>query len=309
MSEVKADVVVVGGGIVGLAAAWALLRLGAEVTVVERDHLGRGASWSGGGLLSPLPPGNCPKSLRPLLDDSLERYPDWCAELAECSGIDPEYWQCGGRYSGARGDKQLPDLAQVRNPRLLKALVAALRQSGARLLEQHEVIGWAVDRDRLVGVRTAQTTLHCQRALLAAGAWSAALGAVDVQPVKGQMLLFKLAAGVVTEVRISDEGYVIPRRDGHILIGSTLEHVGFDLSPTSEALRQLTDLAYTLAPELKGQSPLRHWAGLRPYRTSAEVPHLAEDARTRGLFHACGHYRLGITLAPASAAAISALMQ
>ncbi len=307
VADVNADVVVVGGGIIGLATAWELKRRGATVTVVERDGLGRGASWSGGGLLSPLPPGICPDSLRPLLDDSLKRYPGWCTELAERSGIDPEYWQCGGRYLREQGDELLPDLAQVRNPRLLKALIAALRHAGVRLLEGHEVIGWQRTGDRLVGVRTAQTTIPCAQALLAAGAWSKTLGAADIRPVKGQMLLFRLPAGAVAEVRISDEGYVIPRRDGYMLVGSTLEHAGYDLTPTDAARLQLTRLARSLAPELNDHNAIRHWAGLRPH-IAADTPRLAEDEHTRGLFHASGHYRLGITLAPASAVTVATLM-
>lgn len=307
IADENTDVVVVGGGIIGLATAWELQRRGAAVTVVERDRLGRGASWSGGGLLSPLPPDSCPESLRPLLADSLERYPAWCAELAGRSGIDPEYWRCGGRYLRTQGDELLPDLAQVRNPRLLKALIAALRDAGVRLLEGHEVIGWQRAGDRLVGVHTAQASIPCAQALLAAGAWSKSLGARDIHPVKGQMLLFRLPAGAVTEVRISEEGYVIPRRDGHILVGSTLEHVGFDLKPTAAARQQLTTLACALAPELSGSAPIQQWAGLRPH-IPADVPRLAQDEQTRGLFHASGHYRLGITLAPASAAAVAALM-
>lgn len=302
MSQMSAspDVVVVGGGIIGLSTAWALSKRGAKVVVLERDAMGRGASWAGGGILSTLPPGHCPEALRPLLDDSLQRYPDWCAELAECSGIDPEYWICGGRYLDACGEKALPDLAQVRNPRLLKALAVALRRRGVDLHEGQEVLGWQVNGGKLRGVKTRHSVWPCARAVLAAGAWSGALGATGIRPIKGQMLLFKLQPGEVNQILIDDEAYVIPRRDGHVLVGSTLEDVGFDLSATVGAREWLSVKGRALCPMLKNAAKLRHWSGLRP-RASDERPLLDADPCITGLYRATGHFRAGITLAPGSA--------
>lgn len=294
------DVIVVGGGVIGLATAWALCKRGARVVVLERDAIGRGASWAGGGILSPLPPGHCPESLRPLLDDSLQRYPAWCAELAECSGIDPEYWVCGGRYIGASGEMALPDLAQVRNPRLLKALAVALRRRGVELHEGHEVSGWQVSGGKLRGVKTRHAVWPCARAVLAAGAWSAALGATGIRPIKGQMLLFKLQPGDLNQIVIDDEAYVIPRRDGHVLVGSTLEDVGFDVTATDEARDWLMRKATLLSSVLAEAKPVQQWSGLRP-NSEQGLPLLRESQTVAGLHHATGHSRIGITLAPGSA--------
>ncbi len=296
------EVVVIGGGIIGLSIAEELAVRGREVVVLERDRIGRAASWAGGGILSPLPPGSCPPLLQPLLDDSLRRYPQWCADLQTLSGIDPEYWVCGGRYLSDEGERQLPTLAQVRNPRLLHALVGSLRARDVALQEEVEVLGWQQQAGQLTGVETAQGIWQCQQAVLAAGAWSGGLSPLPVQPVKGQMLLLDGAPGQLSEILIGEEVYLVPRRDGQILLGSTLEQAGFDTVPTAAAEAWLLHRARRLWPSVDKHPVIRQWAGLRPSPGPARVlPLMGADPQLRGLFHCSGHFRIGITLAPASA--------
>ncbi|WP_051361834.1 NAD(P)/FAD-dependent oxidoreductase [Solimonas soli] len=300
------DVAIVGGGVIGMACAEALSRAGQSVCIVEKGELGRGASWAGGGMLCPLPPDHVPEPIRELLAESLALYPEWCARLQRESGIDPEYWECGADYIKNDGRHiEYPRLAQVRNPRLMKALAGTLRARGVSVREHSTALGW-IEADGVVnGVRTTRGDIACGKAVLAAGAWSAALGADDVRPAKGQMLLLRSTPGHLPRMLIGDEVYLIPRRDGHILVGSTIEDVGFDVAPTAAARTHLLARAVRLWPPAAGLPLVAHWAGLRP-RLAGDGPALGPHPRTGGLWLATGHFRIGLTLAPASAARIAA---
>lgn len=287
-----------------MACAEALSRRQLRVCVIEKGELGRAASWAGGGLLSPLPPDRCPEAIRPLLEESLALYPEWCARLQRESGIDPEYWVCGADYIKAGGERiPYPQMAQVRNPRLLKALAETLRRRGVALLERTEALGWIETAGAVRGVRTSDGDIVCQAAVLAAGAWSAALGAEGIRPVKGQMLLLNASPGWLERVRIGETAYLIPRRDGRLLLGSTLERAGFDVSPTLDARTRLLEAGEHLQPGLSSWPVLAHWAGLRP-KAPDGLP-MVGPAPALGLYLAVGHFRLGITLAPVTAAHLS----
>ncbi|MFT4047245.1 MAG: FAD-dependent oxidoreductase [Solimonas sp.] len=292
------DVAIVGGGVIGLACAEALSRQGRSVCVIERGELGRAASWAGGGMLCPLPPDHVPEAIRPLLEESLALYPGWCERLQRESGIDPEYWECGADYFKADGRHlEYPRMAQVRNPRLLKALAGTLRRRGAALREHTEALGWIEDGGQVAGVRTSAGDVAARTVVLAAGAWSASLGAAGIAPAKGQMLLLRGAPGELPRLRIADDVYLIPRRDGHILVGSTVEDAGFDTTPTAQARDLLLARAQRVWPAAAGLPVVAHWAGLRP---RGEEPALGPDPQRAGLYLATGHFRIGITLAPAS---------
>lgn len=302
------DVAVVGGGVIGLATALALRDAGASVAVFDQGAFGRAASWAGGGILSPLPPGECPAALQPLLDDSLQRYPQWCEQLHADTGIDPEYWTCGAIHQTASGERRwLPSLAQVRNPRLCRALVARAVQRQVQLHGDTAVLGWQRAGDRVVGLHSAAGHLSCQHVILAAGAWSARLADVPVSPVKGQMLLLRTAPGELGHMLIGDEAYLVPRRDGALLLGSTLEQAGFDRGTTGVARERLLSLAEDLLPGVRRYPVEAQWAGLRP-ASATGLPLIGADARLAGLWHCSGHHRIGITLAPGSAALIASLV-
>lgn len=289
-----------------MACAEALSRIGHSVCVIEKNEVGRAASWAGGGMLCPLPPDHVPEAIRDLLAESLALYPEWCARLHCESGVDPEYQECGADYFKSTGQHiEYPRMAQVRNPRLMKALAGTLRVRGVALFEHTEVQGWLEEQGRLKGVRTMRGDIACERAVLAAGAWSAALGAEGVRPAKGQMVLLRGAPGELPRMLIADDVYLIPRLDGHILVGSTIEDAGFDTTPTAEARDTLLARARRLWPRSSELPVVMHWAGLRP-RPDGEAPTVGPHARIQGLWQATGHFRIGLTLAPATAARIVA---
>ncbi|MFZ6048041.1 glycine oxidase ThiO [Pseudomonas sp. CR3202] len=204
-------------------------------------------------------------------------------------------------------------VANVRNPRLTRALrEALLRMPNVSVRENCEVRGFIRDGQRITGVNTADGELLAERVVLCAGAWSgellASLGlSLPVEPVKGQMILFKCAEDFLPAMVLAKGRYAIPRRDGHILVGSTLEHAGFDKTPTFEALESLKASAFELLPQLKGAELVGHWAGLRPGSPEG-IPFIGPVPGVDGLWLNCGHYRNGLVLAPASCRLLADLM-
>jgi glycine oxidase len=207
----------------------------------------------------------------------------------------------------------MPDVANVRNPRLVKSLKAALLAlPNVTVHEQCEVSGFVRDGEKVVGVRTATGDVPGDRVVLAAGAWSGellkTLGLeLPVEPVKGQMILYKCSSDFLPSMILAKGRYAIPRRDGHILIGSTLEHEGFDKTPTLSALESLKASAVELIPALADAEVVGHWAGLRPGSPEG-IPYIGQLPGFDGLWLNCGHYRNGLVLAPASCQLLTDLL-
>jgi glycine oxidase len=199
----------------------------------------------------------------------------------------------------------LPDVAQIRNPLLGSALRASLLQRGVGLREHTEATGLLCHREEVRGICTATGEIYAPRVVVAAGAWSAHIlqgTGVDLQvtPVRGQMIQFQARPGLLRHIVQYRGHYVIPRNDGLILAGSTLEHSGFDKTVTAEAREELTRRSLALVPALSGFRVVRQWAGLRP-GTRDGVPKIGEHPAIRGLYLNTGHYRNGVVMAPASA--------
>jgi glycine oxidase len=203
------------------------------------------------------------------------------------------------------------DVAQVRNPRLLRALVSACDKRGVALLPHEPVIDLLRAGERIAGVRTARRRLSSGEVVLAAGAWSGELARTTlgldlaVAPVRGQMLLVLAPPGALSCMVLGAGGrYLIPRADGQILCGSTLEHVGFDRRTTLEGVSSLLHAALRLAPGLAHARLEIAWAGLRP-ATPDRLPFLGRARGLEGLVFATGHYRNGLVLAPVTAEIVS----
>jgi glycine oxidase len=199
----------------------------------------------------------------------------------------------------------MEQVAQVRNPRLLKALRVAAEDRGVEIVERCEVTGLTRRGDRVSGVSTSQGEFEAEAVVVCGGAWSASiLGELarvpEVAPVRGQMLLFRTPPQTVRRIVLAGARYVIPRRDGRVLVGSTVEHVGFDKSTTEEAKQELREAAFGLIPALQ-EAPLeQHWAGLRPGSPNG-VPYIGPHPELAGLYVNAGHYRNGVVMGLASA--------
>lgn len=338
---------IVGGGIIGLLTAYELAQAGRSVVVLERGTLGREASWAGGGILSPLYPWRYPEPVTRLASWGQAYYPRLVRALTDAGTIDPEWtpsamltlavsdaenaltWaelhESSLQLVGSDEVKRLvpglaiagpalwdPAVAQVRNPRLLAALARLLRQKGVEIREGSRVEAIQARGGRLRALSTRQGELHVEQCLIASGAWVDELvGAtglsLPVRPVRGQMLLLRARPGLLGPIILKEGRYLIPRRDGRILVGSTVEEVGFDCSTTATARDDLWAAATELMPEL-GQCPVEsQWAGLRPGSPDG-VPFIGPHPEIQGLFVCAGHYRNGIVLGPASARLVADLM-
>lgn len=206
----------------------------------------------------------------------------------------------------------LPDIRQVRNPRFTVALYRDILRRGVAVVEQTPIEGLDVKQGRITGVTTANSLYEADAVVICAGAWTEQLledlpNAPYIRPVRGQMLLFRGSPGAIRRMVLEASRYAIPRRDGRVLFGSTLEEVGFDKSTTSSARAELESLATQRFPVLKSFPIERHWAGLRP-GSPAGVPYIAPHTGIENLFVNAGHYRNGIVLGPASARLISDLI-
>jgi glycine oxidase len=199
----------------------------------------------------------------------------------------------------------MPDIANVRNPRLLRALGESLRRLGVIVHEQADVVGWRHAGGRVESLLTRDgRSFSAGNFVVCGGAWSSVLlndvTPLPVRPVRGQMLLFRLPAGELPCIVLAEGRYVIPRRDGHVLCGSTLEESGFDVTTTAVAKASLMASAARLWPALQGQAPLAHWAGLRPAAPEG-IPFIGPVPEYANLWVNAGQFRNGLVLAPASA--------
>jgi glycine oxidase len=199
----------------------------------------------------------------------------------------------------------MPTLGSVRNPRLGQALRARLQAMPNVVVNEGFVVNGFIQRDRQVlGVTTAQGELRAEKVIVCGGAWTATLLdslniRLPVRPVKGQMIAYQAPPGLVQRVVLKDGRYIIPRSDGLLLIGSTLEEAGFDKTTDSEALASLKQTAESILPALSKHSVAYHWAGLRPGSPDG-IPFIGALPEWSGVYVNAGHYRNGLVLAPAS---------
>ena len=198
----------------------------------------------------------------------------------------------------------MPDIKQIRNPKFVKALKASFEALSIPYHEHCEVEEIINSNNKVTGVRTNKKTILADKVIIASGAWSAQFNitrsSVNVIPVKGQMIMYKGEPDLVKRIILSEGHYIIPRKDGRILAGSTLERIGFDKTISSTAFDELHRSAVELVPLLEELPIERQWAGLRP-GTEKGIPYICQHDEVEGLYIHAGHFRNGIVLGAASA--------
>jgi glycine oxidase len=331
------EVIIVGGGIIGLSLAIALRRRGGRVLVVERGEPGREASYAAGGMLvdSSL---ETPPALQALAVASARMYPEFAHEIEVESGAkvdlrdhgtivirSPEDVQERPRVSmdelSPRALSELePELAAKRafylkersvDPRALSsAATKAAKNLSVDFSSGDPVNAVDLSQGQVTGVTTSKTAFLTRKVVICAGAWSGQIApcAFPTRPVKGQMLCLAMPSRTLLKHVIrSPKAYLIPRSDGRLLVGATVEEAGFDKRTDPGTIQRLHRAALELVPKLRDARILEDWAGLRP-GTPDNLPILGAT-QTPGCYVATGHFRDGILLAPITAKLMCAVIE
>jgi len=325
-----ADVVIAGAGIIGLSLALELRQRGLSVTVLERGQAMSSASWAAGGMLAVNDPQN-PAELMPLCVRSWELYPSYLDLVESLSGLrvplrtrrtlqEPK---CGSKSQGLATTAEIAELAPGLNPNdhcfewleegsvdpndLREAFPAALRASGGKLLESTEVLGVKSTGGNVV-VQTERENISAGMFVNCCGAWAGGelWGGVPVEPIKGHMANVRCEPDRLRCVVRTPGVYLVPRGDGRVTVGATIEHAGFDEVVHEAQVSGLMEAALRLLPEATIPSPIDAWTGLRP-GTPDGLPILG-SAQRANCWHATGHYRDGILLAPVTARVMAQAM-
>ena len=331
------DVIIVGGGIIGLSLSIALRKRGARVLVVERGEPGRESSYAAAGMLVDCA-AETPEALQPLAIASARMYPEFVHELQDESGIDVDLRDDGtillpppehvyerpgfvtSSFLPAPLSELEPGLADSQqtaihlkersvDPRALaSAAIKAARHREVDVASGTEVSGVLLSSNRVTGVKTEKTSYAAPVVVNCAGAWAGQWGPMKIptRPVKGQMLSVVGVARGPRHVIRAPEVYLVPRSDGRILIGATVEEAGFDKRTDATTIQRLHDLGIQLFPALKEGRMLEAWAGLRP-GSPDNLPILGAT-EIDGYFVATGHFRDGILLSPITALVMSQLI-
>lgn len=341
------DVLIVGGGIIGLALARELHRKNfGRITILERGLVGRESSHAAAGMLAPHAETDEADEFFRFCRDSGQLYPSFAAELFAETDVDVELDQSGTLYLAfserdarelrhrydwqksagldvehltARETRRIepfvsPDVLeslffpndwQVENRKLLHALHKYCELYGVRIRENAPIVSLSIENGRVTGAETETEKFPAGRVVLATGAWTSLIetgsfALPEIKPVRGQMISFHTAKRLFSKVIYSPRGYLVPRADGRVLAGATVEDAGFDKSLSDAGIDFVREHALEIAPSLVNLEIHEAWAGLRPFAADGR-PVVGEFSGLENLSIATAHYRNGILLAPLTA--------
>lgn len=353
-----AEVVIVGGGVIGLTIARALALRGIrDICLLEKGNIGSEASFAAAGMLAPQVEADSDDDFFRLACESRDLYPSFAAALHAETEIDVELdttgtlyvalsetdeEECEHRYSwqsragfqverltaedarklepcinpAIRSALLFPNDIQVENRRLICSLVESVKNHGVRIITGTYADEIIVEKNRTAGVRTPNGLIGCSRIVVAAGCWTSQIRIAtikghtpapivpQIEPIRGQMVCLEAKPQLTRHVIYSPRGYIVPRRDGRLLAGSTSEPVGFAKNATAGGINSILGQAMQISPAVSDLPISDSWAGLRP-KAADGLPVLGPCGEIEGLFYATGHYRNGILLAPVTGALIA----
>lgn len=350
----NSDVLIIGGGVIGLAIARELHKKGIKkITILERGAVGKEASHAAAGMLAPHAETDKLDDFFFFCQESNRLYPAFAEELFEETGVDIELdregtlylaftetdaqeirnrfeWQKGAglrvEHLSAQETRQTepfvsPDVLeslffpndwQVENRRLIQALQKFAELNEIEIRENTEVTRLLSEDRKITGAETGAEKFFAEKVILATGAWTSFLKAGNlalpqVKPIRGQMIAFHTAKRLFQKVIYSPRGYLVPRFDGRVLAGATVEDAGFDKSVSDAGTEFLRENALEIAPSLVNLEVAEKWAGLRPFAADG-LPILGSFPQVENLFLATAHYRNGILLAPLTAKVLAEKM-
>lgn len=334
------DAIIIGGGVIGLSLARQLQTSGFKVLVVEKHEPASEASAAAGGMLANCDP-HTPHVLKPLADAGAGMYPEFIRQLELDAGETVDLrdagtiaWFEGGEIPGCSASRRLNDTELSRMEPLLRprggawllpersvdprglgrALVKAAKHCGVDFVTGSPATAVMTANGRAAGARTSHSTYPAGIVVNCAGAWAGQIDPIEIptRPVKGQMLCLvpksdaPNARPLIQHVVRTPDIYIIPRSDGRILLGATVENAGFDKRVDAEVIQKLYHAGFDAAPTLSSMRIHDAWAGLRP-GSPDNLPILGETT-VPGYYAATGHYRDGILLAPITAYLITQLI-
>lgn len=343
------DVLIIGGGVVGLSIARKLHQKGLrKITIVERGKLGQESSFAAAGMLAAQAETDKIDDFFHFCIESNAIYPQFADELIDETSVNIELDKNGTLYlafteedeaeirrrfqwqkkaglrvehlSAAETRKAEPFVSpdvraalffpndwQIENRNLLDALQKYAALNKIEIIEGAEVRSLLIKNEKTIGAETSDGKFFAEKTVLATGAWTSLIkigeavsSLIDVKPIRGQMLCFKTAKRLFSKVIYSPRGYIVPRQNGRILAGATVEDAGFDKSVTASGIDFVRENALEIAPSLINLEASEKWSGLRPFAPDG-LPILGEFAQPKNLFVATAHFRNGILLAPLTA--------
>ncbi|MGD1920183.1 MAG: glycine oxidase ThiO [Pleurocapsa sp.] len=335
------DILIVGGGVMGLAIAIELKRHGAKVTVVSKDFV-QAAGNAAAGMLAPMAEKLTSKPMLELCMRSRWLYPEWARKLEELTGIDIGNLPCGilapvysqpkstvendsvfwldrkttKLYEPGLSDKVVgswwyPEDGQVDNRCLMRSLLQGAQTLGVEIKEGVSVKAIQQKQGKVNGVLTDIGLLEAEQYVLAAGSWSGQLHPLPIRPVKGQMMSLRMPQRLhqpypLQRVLYGEGVYLVPRQDGRLIVGATVEDVNWTPYNTPKGIQNLLSKTTELYPAAADWQIEELWWGFRP-GTPDELPIIGCSA-CENLFLATGHHRNGILLAPITASLIADLI-
>jgi len=328
-------IAIIGGGIIGCLSAIKLRESGFSVVIVDKNEIGKESSWAGAGILFPLMPWLYSPEVYNLCLNSSEFYEKFSRKLFRDTGIDPEFsrsgikliepqsednihqWARSHNYKTQNSTFQkssailLPSVAQIRPPRLMKAIRLYLNQLGINVIENTELCSFRAEKNALKEWPTKDgNSIEADYFIVTSGAWTSMIQVKyqnKIYPVRGQMIQYKASSLRINHILYSDDFYILQRKDGVIIAGSTVEEVGFDVKVEPDSIYYLKKKAEKLIPELKNILVENHWAGFRP-GSKENIPIIGKDDKYKNLYINSGHFRYGITMAPKSADIINNML-
>lgn len=341
------EVLIIGGGIIGLSLARQLQKKGFEkITILEKGKTGREASHAAAGMLAVQAETNKPDAFFDFCNESNKLYPQIAEELFEETGVDIELDREGTLYLAfnERDEKELrerykwqkksgltieklsavethklepfvspeilgslffPNDWQIENRKLIHALEKYAEFNSVEIRENCKIKNLIIENGKIIGAQNEREKFFAETVVLATGAWTSLIKAgsftlPEIKPIRGQIIEFQTAKRLFGKVIYSQRGYFVPRRDGRILVGATVEDAGFDKTVSENATDFLRENALEMAPNLANLKIHDQWVGLRPFASDG-LPVLGAVAEIENLFIAAAHYRNGILLAPITA--------
>lgn len=343
----NSEVLIIGGGVIGLSLARELRRKGfLQITILERGEIGKEASYAAAGMLAPHAETERLDDFYYFCNESNRLYPQFAEEIFDETDVDIELDKNGTLYLAfteadlmkirrrfdwqksaglqverltARETPEIepfvspevleslyfPNDRQVENRKLLHALRKYCELYDIEVREKTEVKNLLIENGKAVGARSDAEKFYAEKVILTAGAWTSLIKAENaalpqVKPIRGQMISFYAEKRLFQKVIYSPRGYLVPRADGRILAGATVEDAGFDKSVNQSGIDFLRENALEIAPGLVNLEIRDAWAGLRPFAADG-LPVLGGFSEIENLFIATAHYRNGILLAPITA--------